>query len=144
MEFLDVVCKGNEKVPKNKLSFTNFRSPWYIFISIDSSQSALLKVSVLLIGIKEFRDIIEVIIPPSVSTPNDIGTTSNTVTSKSSLTSFLVNKYACKAAPILTTCSWSRVFSIQISLSKISLHNCEKYGIRVVPPTKIIRSIRST
>ena len=69
---------SRRKVPSERLSFANLRSPCNTWISTDDWLSAAVEyVSTLRVGIVVFRGICAVITPPSVSTPSESGVTSS-------------------------------------------------------------------
>jgi len=122
--------------PSVRLSAAISRSPCrtWIVTSVWLS-AAVLKTSVLLVGIVVFRSISRVITPPSVSTPSESG-----VTSRRTMSSFSPARTApWIAAPIATTSSG--LMLLFGSLPKISFTRACTAGVRVEPPTSTTSSM---
>ena len=92
----------SSNVPSGLLSLVNSRSPWKTWIETDGwLSSAVVKVSLRLVGIAVLRSMSFVMTPPLVSMPSDSGVTSMSRTSLRSPFS----TPACRAAPTATTSS---------------------------------------
>ena len=125
--------------PSVRLSPAISRSPWRTWIStLGWPSEAVVKTSLLRMGIVVFRSISFVITPPSVSIPNDSG-----VTSRRSR-SFTVppSTPACTAAPAATTSSGLTPWCG--SLPKNDFTISTTFGMRVEPPTRTTSSIFPT
>ena len=121
----------SSKVPSGLLSRVNSRSPWKTWIATDGwLSSAVVKVSLRLVGMAVLRSMSLVMMPPLVSIPRLSGVTSMSRTSLRSPFS----TPAWRAAPTATTSSG--LTPLLGSLPPVSfLTSSLTAGMRVDPPT---------
>src|SRR6266487_874608 len=129
---------SRRKRPRLLLSRASSRSPCNTWISTAGwLSSAVLKVSLLRVGIVVLRSINMVMTPPSVSTPSESGVTSSRSTSFTSP----LSTPAWMAAPTATTSSGFTPLCGSLPVS--SRTRSTTAGMRVEPPTRMMWSIWS-
>ena len=122
-------CSSN--VPSGLLSRVKSRSPWNTWMATDGwLSSAVVKVSLRLVGIAVLRSMSFVIMPPLVSMPRLSGVTSMSRTSLRSP----FNTPACRAAPTATTSSGLTPLFASFP-PRSFLTSSATAGMRVDPPT---------
>ena len=120
----------SSNVPSGLLSRVNSRSPWKTWIATDGwLSSAVVKVSLRLVGMAVLRSMSLVMMPPLVSMPRERGVTSMSRTSLRSPFS----TPACSAAPTATTSSGLTPLFGSLPVSCFT--SSETAGMRVEPPT---------
>ena len=130
----------SSKVPSGLLSRVNSRSPWNTWIATDGwLSSAVVNVSLRLVGMAVLRSMSFVMMPPLVSIPRLRGVTSISSTSLRSP----LRTPACRAAPTATTSSG--LTPLLGSLPPVScLTSSVTCGMRVEPPTRTTWSMSAT
>ena len=130
----------SSKVPSGLLSRVNSRSPWKTWIATDGwLSSAVVKVSLRLVGMAVLRSMSFVMMPPLVSMPRLRGVTSISSTSLRSP----LRTPAWRAAPTATTSSG--LTPLLGSLPPVSfLTSSATAGMRVEPPTSTTWAMSAT